>query len=164
MNQIFTIGYEGGDHERLVRTLLHHQVDVLLDVREMPLSRKRGLSKSALSASLPRVGITYAHERGLGAPREIRNALRETGDLAAYFAHFGAYMDTQAALLASVSKRYKGRVALMCFEANWSECHRSTVAARLAALIHRTPHHLVLEKTHVEFGARMHPGQSLPAA
>jgi hypothetical protein len=34
--------------------------------------------------ALAEVGIAYAHERALGSPRELRNRLRENGDLAAF--------------------------------------------------------------------------------
>lgn len=59
MPKIYTIGYEGSDVDRLVSTLQAMQIDVLADVRELPLSRKKGLSKKALAERLKCVGIDY---------------------------------------------------------------------------------------------------------
>ena len=39
---IFTIGYEGIDLTRFMSLLSHHDIETVVDVREMPLSRKRG--------------------------------------------------------------------------------------------------------------------------
>ena len=50
--QLFTIGYEGLDSERLVGVLRSAGVAVLADVRAVANSRKRGFSKTALRLGL----------------------------------------------------------------------------------------------------------------
>ena len=42
---IFTIGYEKSTIDDFVSRLADADIDVLVDVRELPLSRKRGFSK-----------------------------------------------------------------------------------------------------------------------
>jgi uncharacterized protein (DUF488 family) len=113
--RILTIGYEGAS----------------LDVRELPNSRRRGFSKSALSAALREAGIEYSHERALGSPREMRRRLRKEGDLERFFGDFCNYLATQQTLLDAVA-RSAGSLALLCYERNPAECHRSVVAAALA--------------------------------
>lgn len=57
MKKMFTIGYEGASVDQLIDTLLNLGVEVLADVRELPLSRKKGLSKNSLRERLNEVGI-----------------------------------------------------------------------------------------------------------
>jgi uncharacterized protein (DUF488 family) len=49
-SQVFTIGYEGRDIDEFVICLKDFNITRLIDVRELPLSRKRGFSKSTLAA------------------------------------------------------------------------------------------------------------------
>jgi uncharacterized protein (DUF488 family) len=79
--QLFTIGYEGLDSERLVGVLRSAGVAVLADVRAVANSRKRGFSKGALGTSLREAGLGYAHLRSLGTPKSGRQAAR-AGDAA----------------------------------------------------------------------------------
>jgi uncharacterized protein (DUF488 family) len=59
MTTLYTIGYEGTDIDRFVATLKAVGVQLLADVRALPLSRKRGFSKNgAASKSLAVVVIT----------------------------------------------------------------------------------------------------------
>jgi len=67
---LFTIGYEGHPTPgSMVTTLQGADVERLLDVRELPLSRRRGFSKTLLSATLAEHGIRYDHERGAREPQ-----------------------------------------------------------------------------------------------
>ena len=56
---MFTIGYEGRDVDEFVSCLMQYKVTRLIDVREIPLSRKKGFSKSCKgisnSLSLPSI-------------------------------------------------------------------------------------------------------------
>ncbi|RED22401.1 uncharacterized protein DUF488 [Rhodopseudomonas thermotolerans] len=55
MTTVYTIGYEGTDIDRFVATLKAVGVEVLVDVRALPLSRKKGcqsaLDRDPVSAS-----------------------------------------------------------------------------------------------------------------
>ena len=81
--EIVSIGYEGRDVEALIRQLQSLRVDVLVDVRLNPISRKRGMSKVALREALEAHGIRYVHHRELGNPKDNRDGYR-SGDHAAY--------------------------------------------------------------------------------
>ena len=70
--EFYTIGYEGASQASLLHTLLYYDVQTLLDIRELPQSRKPGLSKTALGLAATGCGIEYAHIRALGTPRDIR--------------------------------------------------------------------------------------------
>ena len=163
--RIFTIGYEGASADRFIETLKSAGVTRLLDVRELPLSRRRGFSKGALSVILERAGIAYQHERALGAPRPLRHRLREDKDLTRYFADFREYLSTQRTLLDSLAQTLTEAVALLCYERNPAECHRSVVAAALARRLKGRVEDLhVHELEQAPHAARTHPRQSLSAA
>jgi hypothetical protein len=69
-------------------------VTLLLDVREPPLSRRKGFSKTPRAAALAAAGIEYRHERTLGVPRALRRRLRLDGDLTRYFAEFSPHRES----------------------------------------------------------------------
>ena len=80
MPLIYTIGYEGTDIERFVATLKIVGIGTLADVRAVAVSRKKGFSKSALSARLDAEGIQYFHFIELGDPKPGRDAARADSD------------------------------------------------------------------------------------
>jgi Protein of unknown function, DUF488 len=62
--RLFTVGYEGRSIDELVDALPGAGVERLVDVRELPLSRRRGFSKTALGDALRRAGIsTFTSKR-----------------------------------------------------------------------------------------------------
>ncbi|WP_218061767.1 DUF488 domain-containing protein [Planobispora rosea] len=63
------IGYEGCGLGEFIRRLRRENVELLIDVRLNPISRKRGFSKTALSNALADAGIVYEHMRELGNPK-----------------------------------------------------------------------------------------------
>jgi uncharacterized protein (DUF488 family) len=65
---IVSIGYEGRTMPEMLRLLRKHGVRKVIDVRELPLSERRGFSKSSLSAALAASRIEYAHIRSAGNP------------------------------------------------------------------------------------------------
>ena len=58
---IATIGYEGGTVDTFLRTLREAGVELVLDIRAAPVSRKKGFSKNQLAAHLADAGIGYRH-------------------------------------------------------------------------------------------------------
>lgn len=137
---VYTIGYEGITADELVEKLKSEEIDLLLDVRIRAGSRKKGLSKTPLSASLQQVGIEYMHDRDLGTPREIMTKFKETGvyDWDAYVDFLNTKIShvEYAAQLTATKK-----VCLLCFEANAEECHRRFVAAAISKISgHATIH------------------------
>jgi uncharacterized protein (DUF488 family) len=106
------------------------------------------------------------HRRELGAPRDIRHELRETGDYSKYFQLFNSYLKTQSAALERLVQECVGAVALMCFERDPKECHRSVVARELGKLTDLQPIHLDVEgrRGPVPEAAGVRPRQGVPTA
>lgn len=135
MNALCTLGYEGCGLEEWVETLVDASVQVVIDVRDLPLSRRRGFSKSSLSQRLAADGIEYRHVRALGNPRELRHALKDGSlafsDFAPRFRDILGERHLELAELADLA--VSRRVCLICFEEDPAECHRSIVAESVAA-------------------------------
>ena len=132
--RIATIGYEGATIEEFVASLRHASVDLLIDVRDVPISRKKGFSKNRLAEYLAAEGIDYVHLKGLGDPKEGREAAR-AGKYALFERIFGKHLRSAAAIDAleeAASLAKSQRICLMCFEADAQRCHRTMVADRLS--------------------------------
>jgi uncharacterized protein (DUF488 family) len=146
-NRLFaltTIGYEGVSLPAFLATLKAAGITLLLDVRELAMSRRKGFSKTALAQALSAHGIGYQHERDLGAPKSVRHRLREDGDLRRYFVDFRKHLATRETLLNHLARTLGGRVVLMCFERNPAECHRSVVVEALAIRLNMEFQHLTV--------------------
>jgi uncharacterized protein (DUF488 family) len=130
---VWTIGYEGRTLDQLVADLRTAGVEQVVDVRELPLSRKRGFSKSSLAAALQAAGLAYVGARRVGAPREARHALRDGGAWAPFANAYLAHLDAQGDALREVERLVRERpTALLCYERDGLACHRSLLAGRLA--------------------------------
>jgi len=70
--ELFTVGYESHTLPQLIRLLKEHEVTRLVDVRERPISRKKGFSALALFEATRKAGIAYETHRDLGNPESIR--------------------------------------------------------------------------------------------
>lgn len=152
--QLFTIGYEGITPTHFLGLLLDYGVEVLVDVREMPISRKKGFSKESLRSLVTSVGIEYQHVKALGCPTPIRHTYREDGDWKRYTEKFLRYLTTQDITMQALCElTQKKRCSLLCFEADPYRCHRSLVSQRLLqrwdpqlSIIHITTNHRTIAK------------------
>lgn len=128
-NALFTLGYEGLSIDAFIERLQAAQVKTIVDVRKLPLSRKKGFSKTAFSAALSLHGIAYLHVPALGCPKPIRNHYKADANWATYTRDFLAYLQTQDAPLRELVKIAKATPScLVCFEADFGMCHRTFVA------------------------------------
>lgn len=126
---VFTIGYEGLDIESFISLLAKHDIDTIVDVRELPLSRKPGFSKKALANILNISGREYVHMVDLGCPKLVRDRYREDGNWKRYTEGFLKYLKTQEDAIAELSAlAASSNCALLCYEADSNFCHRSMVA------------------------------------
>jgi uncharacterized protein (DUF488 family) len=130
--RLFTLGYESEEAAAFLGVLENNKIDLLLDIRELPLSRRKGFSKNALRSSLEARGIDYRHERRLGTPKALRDRLRADHDYETFFRDFGKHLAAQQQLLDLLAGELKGNVVLVCYEKDYRTCHRSRVAAALA--------------------------------
>jgi uncharacterized protein (DUF488 family) len=134
--ELATIGYEGLTPETFFALLIAHNIQTLIDVRELPISRKSGFSKSALRANTLSHNMAYVHMAALGCPRPIRTDYRADKDWKRYTRRFLEYLDTQqTAIVQLVERATHERCCLLCFEADYHFCHRSFVAERAVQVV-----------------------------
>ncbi len=145
---IYTIGYEGADVTRFVAALKRGGVTLVLDIRAIPASRKKGFSKSPIATHLAESGIAYRHLRGLGTPKSGREAARR-GDLTTFEDIFCAHLEEPEALLdfGEACKLAQAEpVCLLCMERDPLRCHRLIVAERMATKTGQAIDHLFAEE------------------
>jgi uncharacterized protein (DUF488 family) len=144
MRPIATIGYEKAALGDVIARLKAAQIGLLIDVRAVAASRRAGFSKTLLSGSLREAGLDYLHLRDLGTPKSGRQAAR-AGRIEEMTAIFNAHMQTasaQGALVQAMDAATKGRVCLLCYEADAACCHRKIVADQMSDRLGATIIHL----------------------
>jgi uncharacterized protein (DUF488 family) len=126
---IFTIGHSLHTADVFCRLLLRHEIEIVLDVRSSPYSRRAPhFNRSSLQSLLRDVGIRYSFGgRTLGGrPQDDR--LYQYGQ-ASY-----DLMAATESFLASLRRVARGAksslVALLCAEADPIECHRFLLVGR----------------------------------
>ena len=130
---ILTVGYEGRTVASLIETLKRARTQIVIDIRKNPFSRKPRFSKNALADALLRARIRYVHVGELGSPRPLREALKQNGDETSFFTAFRKYLLTKKTVMKSLVADTAGHtVCLLCFEKDYTKCHRSVVAEKLA--------------------------------
>ena len=134
---LYTIGYEGISLEGYLNKLIMHDVKVLVDVRNNPLSQKFGFSKSQLIRYCEGLNIEYIHVGEVGIQSEYRQELKEQSDYDNLFESYKkktltSTISTQERILALLMG--KKRIALTCFEANICQCHRKHLAEAITQL------------------------------
>jgi len=125
--KIFTIGYEGVTQAQLIEALRAAGVEVLADVRAVPLSRRPGFSKNILAAGLREAGIDYVGFKALGTPPAGREAARR-GQHARLAEIYAGQLDLPEAIVQAaqlVEMAAARPTALLCFERDPVGCHRS---------------------------------------
>ncbi len=137
---VYTVGYEKRDAEGLLAVLVDAGIDVLVDIRERPVSRNRQFSAGALAACCEETGVGYESWTALGSTEHQRDMLRETGDCAEFRKRFRDLVvrgrDEEMLRLARLAKRKT--IALLCYERAHEECHRCIVSELLAESIDAT--------------------------
>ena len=131
MSQLWTIGYERATQDALVAALVEARVELLADIRALPLSRRAGFSKTSLKAAVEEAGMQYRHFRDLGTPKGGRDAARK-GDYATLRDVYAGQLElpeamAQMAELQSLAREH--RTCLLCFCGEAEKCHRTLLIA-----------------------------------
>lgn len=133
--ELYTVGYQGRTLPEFVKLLRAQDITLLVDVRERPVSRKRGFSALPLSEALRKVGIGYESDRQLGNPENIRE-LWKNGSLDEGRAQYRRLLRNgrKARVSALLDLAKDQRVCLLCFEADPDQCHRTVIAEEAVRL------------------------------
>lgn len=131
---LFTIGYEKASQADVLAALAAASVATLIDVRDLPLSRRAGFSKRQLQASAEAAGLRYLHLKALGTPPEGRaaNRRREWERFWRIVEDRLATPEAEHALAEAAAIAAEAPACLLCYEADCRICHRGRVAELLA--------------------------------
>jgi uncharacterized protein (DUF488 family) len=149
--KIWTVGHSTRSGEDFTEILLSHQIEVLLDVRTYPSSRRYPqFNQATLAGALALQKIRYLHEPRLGGRRTPRPDSHNTAWNNAQFRGYADHMETEefkSGVRELLELSSETRVAVMCAEAVWWRCHRSLIADYLKAEGHEVVHILDEKKT-----------------
>jgi uncharacterized protein (DUF488 family) len=128
-----SVGYENyRDVEVFAQMLANAGVERLVDVRELPISRRRGFAKTALSSALADAGVEYLHLRAMGNPKAFRD-LYKSGNVEAGREAYERFLrsERQAELRLLDALLREKPSALMCVEHDEDICHRQVIFGAL---------------------------------
>jgi uncharacterized protein (DUF488 family) len=139
----FTIGYQHHSVASLIRSLSENRVEVLVDVRQNPHSRKAGFSKMRLGNAITGEGIAYLHSPDLGTPPQIRTIYKRSGSVSEALAEYDRHISLNIGAIQALADLAKGkRVCLLCLEKDHNLCHRGIIARKLCEMTKWQPIHL----------------------
>lgn len=134
---IFTVGHSTRSADEFLALLQAHGITMLVDVRTVPKSRRHPhFAKDALEPFLVSHAIGYTHLPALGGLRKPRrdsvNGAWQNDSFRGYADHMQTdEFERGIAALLEMSQIH--RVAVMCAEAKWWQCHRQLIADALTA-------------------------------
>jgi uncharacterized protein (DUF488 family) len=132
---VHTIGHSTRPIDELIALLGESGVELLVDVRRFPVSRRHPqFGKDRLALALADVEIGYRHEPDLGGHRTPRQDSPNTAWREPAFRGYADHMDSPE--FRDAVGRVLGRAALtpivvMCAEADPRRCHRQLLADAL---------------------------------
>jgi len=129
MQQIYTPGYEGLNINQFFAILQSYDIDKLIDVRQLALSRKKGFSKTSLNSASIQKNIQYLHFKELGCPKHIRTAYSINKNWGFYTENYLLHLDIQTDALVNLANiASESRCVLLCYESDVNTCHRLYIA------------------------------------
>jgi uncharacterized protein (DUF488 family) len=132
---LYLIGYEKAGLADFLATLARAGIATVVDVRDLPLSRRAGFSKRQLQAGVEAAGMRYIHLRALGTPPEGReaNKRRQWDRFWKIVDEKLATNEAELALQELAAIAAAAPTCLLCYEADWHICHRRRVGEILSA-------------------------------
>jgi uncharacterized protein (DUF488 family) len=159
MREVVSIGVYGFSAQTFLAALAAARVRALLDVRQRRGVRGREYAwanSARLQAALAQAGVEYRHHPELAPTTELRQVQYREDD------RLGVGKRTRTVLVPEYRERYTreildrvdlgpivatlpsdGAAALLCVERDPEACHRSIIAARMAAVYDVSVGHLL---------------------
>lgn len=131
---VYTAGYEGRSVDAFFNDLLKRGIDVLVDVRANPVSRKYGFSGLRLGEFCKKLGLEYRHVPSLGIPSAERAGLNGFASYQRLLKRYEeAMLPEQSAEVEGVGRLMQRHPSvLVCVEKDVRCCHRSRLAEAVA--------------------------------
>lgn len=127
---VYTAGYQGKSTDSFFNDILKRGIDVVIDVRANPISRKYGFSRRHLNEITTKLGLGYYHVPELGIPSSYRlnlNGYESYQRLLNLYKH--EMLPPLGTSIADVGRLMRQKPSvLVCFERDARFCHRSRLA------------------------------------
>ncbi|MGH8100975.1 MAG: DUF488 family protein [Chthoniobacterales bacterium] len=137
-NTIWTVGHSTRTLEDFVETLKAYDIELLVDVRRFPGSRRLPqFGSEELRAAVESNGIAYLWIESLGGRRPAHRDSRNLGWTNSAFRGYADHAETEefaAGLFELLNVAAGLRTAIMCAEVLWWRCHRRIVSDVLVSL------------------------------
>lgn len=145
MATIYTIGHSTRTFEELLEALRAHGIQTLVDIRAFPMSRRLPhFNRENFELELPKAAINYVWEPRLGGRRKkLRGDSPNTALRNDSFRNYADYMLTpefRTAIDDLIARADRERLAIMCAERVYFQCHRMLVSDWLVAHGHEVLH------------------------
>ena len=126
--KVISIGYQRRSIDELIAILRDYHIKKVIDVREMPISRRVAFRKNVLKSYLSAAGIQYQHVKDAGNPyRKVQ------GDFEYCMGLYSSYLADRPSVIEQISAELSGDpVAIFCYEREHDKCHRSILIEMLA--------------------------------
>jgi uncharacterized protein (DUF488 family) len=175
VSTIYTLGHSTRDLAEFSAVLQAHEIQLLVDIRAFPMSRRLPhFNRERLELWLPEIGLEYKWVQDLGGRR--KKTLGDSPNIALRndsFRNYADYMLTQqfqsaASEVATLAESRK--VAIMCAEKMYFQCHRMLVSDYFNANGHRVLHvidespsreHKLMDEARVVGGKLIYRGDRL---
>ena len=128
----YTVGYQGADPDTVAIAAREVGVTTIVDTRRHPTSRRPAFRREALRRRLAEHGIAYRSEPRLGVPTRLR-PLAASRPWLFQAAYRGVLSRSPDALEQTVHLARRETIALLCFESEPGQCHRSLLAAAISS-------------------------------
>jgi uncharacterized protein (DUF488 family) len=176
LSTIYTIGHSTRTLDELVGALHAHGIGALVDIRAFPMSRRLPhFNRESLELDLPKHGLEYVWMKELGGRRKkIRDDSPNTGLRNDSFRNYADYMLTPefaGAIDFLLQVAGEKKVAIMCAERMYFQCHRMLVSDYLTAHGHTVLHidddkhppreHKLMAEAHLVNGQLIYNAQEL---
>lgn len=127
---LYTIGYEGRSIDGLLNELIKRNIRTLFDVRKNAFSMQREFSKQSLVEATAIAGIEYIHCSEVGIVSDKRQELLPNGRQDELFEWYKSnVLPTSRRFVDKALAAFeRGSIALMCYEKDPMDCHRSRLA------------------------------------
>jgi uncharacterized protein (DUF488 family) len=129
---LLTVGHGTLEADEFARVLHDAGVEMLVDVRTAPGSRRLPhFNQAEMKQWLPATGIAYEWERDLGGFRKTTASSPNTALRNVNFRGYADYMETTpfwAALTRVLAEAVRRKTVVMCSESLWWRCHRRLIS------------------------------------
>lgn len=147
MSTVYTLGHSTRELADFSSLLQFHQVQVLVDIRAFPASRRHPhFNRENLELWLPEIGSEYVWEKDLGGHRKQQMPPEQSPNIALRNESFRNYADYMlspkfdSAVQRLVERAAAAKTAIMCAESVFFRCHRMLVSDYLVARGHSVLH------------------------